>query len=130
MSGYPTPLLVLALLLATASSAQTQSNDSFRPHPSSIKFTEAAPSRFAVEVPRSESITGHRQTSRRTHWADGAIVGAILTGILSGYLAHGLCGMSDEAHHSCTGALLGGAAIGAVIGGTLGGLIGGLFPEE
>jgi hypothetical protein len=63
-----------------------------------------------------------RAAVRRSHWREGAIVGAVLFGAAGAYVGGGICGANDRA--SCTGEIIGGGLLGAAVGGVAGGLIG------
>ena len=67
-------------------------------------------------------VPGIRAAVRRSHWREGAIVGAVLFGAAGAYVGGGICGANDRA--SCTGEIIGGGLLGAAIGGVAGGLIG------
>jgi hypothetical protein len=94
--------------------------------------------RLAPAVLTSTTIAGSAAPSRipvpaaaPSHWLEGAVIGALITGALGASLAGGLCGDADSggSGQNCSLRALGGFVIGAVPGFTIGGIIGGAFPK-
>lgn len=131
MRSLPLTALLVALVLGQPTIGHSQFRGSLQPHPSSLRTAAELP--FHPTIPHAAALNVSPRPAaayRRTHWVDGAVVGAVVTGLFSGLLLNGLCQATDEAHHGCTGASIGGTAVGALVGGTIGALLGGIFPKE
>jgi hypothetical protein len=94
--------------------------------------------RLAPVVLTSTTIAGSAAPSRipvpaaaPSHWLEGAVIGALITGALGASLAGGLCGDADSggSGQNCSLRALGGFVIGAVPGFTIGGIVGGAIPK-
>jgi hypothetical protein len=71
-------------------------------------------------------------STQRTHWKTGAVVGGVIVGTVGAIAMHGLCQDTREYGESdlCLGSTIGGALLGALLGGITGALIGGQFPKD
>jgi hypothetical protein len=72
----------------------------------------------------------HRNSRAPDYRYEGLAIGAIAGAVGGLVLSSVLCGLSDEAGHSCTGTVLLGTLGGAGLGSLAGLLIGGLFPKD
>lgn len=85
---------------------------------SAVLLPQAAPS-LQAELLRPNQVDVGQSDYR---W-EGLTIGAIGVGVLGALLANGLCD-EDSGSDSCTGTIIGGAAVGALIGGVVGVFIG------
>jgi hypothetical protein len=121
-------LVTLVLLCAGATPAMGQ-----RAAPAWV--SSSAPQLVSAGAPARPAATGAvptnlPDTNRGTYRTEGAIVGALLLGIVGAVLVDKFCaddgGGGDE---HCTTKTFGGALLGAGVGFTLGGLVGARFPK-
>jgi hypothetical protein len=92
-----------------------------------IRFHSAADS--ASSIPRLELAD---TVYPRTYWAEGAVIGGTVLGLLGAVLAGGLCSDPDSGGggRTCWDDTLLGLATGLGVGGSLGALIGGQFRKK
>ena len=124
------PSLSLALLILCAGATPGMAQ---RASPSWTSFSSPLP--VSAVAPAGRDATDAAppnlpDTYPGTYRTEGAIVGAILLGIVGALLVDKFCGNdrngSDE---HCSTKTLGGAVLGAGIGFTFGGLVGARFPK-
>jgi hypothetical protein len=112
-------------VIATPGSLDAQAQEShWQPMPVPAITAMQYPARQTTrrESPLAAERAAIRAAVRRSHWREGAIVGAVLVGAAGAVVGAGICGAAE--HSSCTGDILGGGLLGAAVGGVAGGLIG------
>jgi hypothetical protein len=65
-----------------------------------------------------------------THWKEGGVIGAVTVGAFGALLGSGICQLSENISHGCTGTVLGAALGGGLLGFVVGAFIGGQFPKH
>jgi len=119
------PALVLCLAFAPGSLGAQAQESRWQPVPvpsiaPGVPYPALGIARGAS--PLAPERAAIRAAVRRSHWREGAIVGAVPFGAAGAYVGGGICGANDGA--SCTGEIIGGGLLGAAVGGVAGGLIG------
>ena len=100
-----------------------------QPGASSFYINGPGPSLDAQWVGGERPDTAIRQI-KPTHWKEGGLIGGIVSGVLLGVFAQGMCAYAEGNTLNCGRALIGGVVVGGGMGFALGALIGGQFPKR
>jgi hypothetical protein len=87
----------------------------------------ATPLRARLAAERSDTTI--RQI-KPTYWKEGGLIGGVVSGVLVGLFAHGMCTYDEGNTRNCGLALISGVVIGGGMGFSLGALIGGQVPKQ